>query len=108
MADGAWRGRRPRQVTKLGERLETKGLRLRLDDGAVDILAERGFDPAFGARPVKRAVQRFLESPLAKARLSRLQAAAPLLLPTGPFVGHSDPFGLGARQCARTQEIKKK
>lgn len=53
-------------MAKLGERLAPKGLSLALDDSALELLADRGFDPAFGARPVKRAIQRELESPLAK------------------------------------------
>ncbi len=54
------------QAGKLGERLAAKGLQLQLDKDALAFLADRGFDPAFGARPVKRAIQRELESPLAK------------------------------------------
>ena len=48
------------------ERLVGRSIRLSLRPEAVDFLAERGFDPAFGARPVKRVVQRCLESGLAK------------------------------------------
>lgn len=59
------------QVAKLGERLTPKGLSLALDDSALELLADRGFDPAFGARPVKRAIQRELESPLAKVRIQQ-------------------------------------
>lgn len=38
-------------------------------EGAVQYLSKKGFDPVFGARPVKRAIQRDLETPLAKALL---------------------------------------
>jgi C-terminal, D2-small domain, of ClpB protein len=48
------------------ERIGDRGMRLQLLDSAVDYLASCGFDPVFGARPVKRAVQRELESGLAK------------------------------------------
>ena len=54
------------QVKKVEERLFSRGIALRVDEAAISYLAERGFDPAFGARPVKRAIQRELESSLAK------------------------------------------
>ena len=56
------------QVQRVQERLADKDVSLFLTDEALQFLADRGFDPAFGARPVKRAVQRELESQLAKAR----------------------------------------
>ena len=71
------------QAGKLGERLAAKGLQLQLDEGALAFLADRGFDPAFGARPVKRAIQRELESPLAKVPVSHL----PHEIPTSGFSG---------------------
>jgi ATP-dependent Clp protease ATP-binding subunit ClpB len=40
------------------------------DDSAVNFLAEKGYDPAFGARPVKRAIQTYVENPLAKELLA--------------------------------------
>lgn len=42
---------------------------MELREPAIDFIAARGFDPTYGARPVKRAVQRELETPLAKALL---------------------------------------
>ncbi|KXZ48462.1 hypothetical protein GPECTOR_27g632 [Gonium pectorale] len=53
----------------LVSRLGDKNIRLQLDDSAMDYLAAKGFDPIFGARPVKRAIQRELETPLAQALL---------------------------------------
>jgi ATP-dependent Clp protease ATP-binding subunit ClpC len=47
-------------------RLEEEGLSLRLTDAAVDFLASRGYDEKFGARPLKRAIQRYLEDPLSE------------------------------------------
>ena len=44
-------------------------LKLELTDAAMTAIAEAGFDPAFGARPLKRAIQRELENPLSKAIL---------------------------------------
>ncbi|KAG1659283.1 hypothetical protein FOA52_008212 [Chlamydomonas sp. UWO 241] len=57
------------QAKRVAERLHDKKMRLVLEDSAIDFLAAAGYDPVFGARPVKRAVQRELENLLAKALL---------------------------------------
>ncbi len=57
------------QLARLNERLGERGIALELTDGARELLAEAGWDPAYGARPLKRAVQRLLENPLALALL---------------------------------------
>jgi ATP-dependent Clp protease ATP-binding subunit ClpB len=57
------------QMSRFAERLAERGLSLELTDGAADFLVKHGYDPAFGARPLKRAIQRHLENPLAKAML---------------------------------------
>jgi len=54
-----------RQIEKLRQRLLERGIGLEIDPDAVSYLAERGFDPAYGARPLRRAVQRELEDPVA-------------------------------------------
>jgi ATP-dependent Clp protease ATP-binding subunit ClpB len=53
------------QVDRMRKLLEEKRLELELTDGARSFLAERGYDPTFGARPLKRAIQRSLQDPLA-------------------------------------------
>jgi ATP-dependent Clp protease ATP-binding subunit ClpB len=58
------------QVKRLAKRLEEKKLGLRLDGEALDWLAGVGYDPVYGARPLKRAIQRELETPIAKAILA--------------------------------------
>lgn len=58
------------QIALLGKRLEDLDLRLQLDTEVVDKLAELGFDPVYGARPLKRAIQQWLENPLAQQVLS--------------------------------------
>ena len=58
------------QMAYLDERLSDRELTLTLTDAALDFLAEAGFDPVYGARPLKRAVQQRLENPLAQAILS--------------------------------------
>ena len=55
------------QLKDLESRLADEGLFLEVDEKAVDILADEGYDPAYGARPVKRAIQRGIENPVAKA-----------------------------------------
>ena len=54
------------QLRDFAKRLADQGFRLEVDDAAVKQLAKDGYDPAFGARPVKRAIQRELENPIAK------------------------------------------
>jgi ATP-dependent Clp protease ATP-binding subunit ClpB len=53
------------QLRRLSRLLEDKGFRLEVSEAARDYLAEVGYDPAFGARPLKRAIQRELQDPLA-------------------------------------------
>ena len=53
------------QLERLRERLAERGLGLELTDAAEEVLAEAGWDPSYGARPLKRAIQRLLENPLA-------------------------------------------
>jgi ATP-dependent Clp protease ATP-binding subunit ClpB len=53
------------QLERLRERLGERGIRLELTDAAKEALAEAGWDPAYGARPLKRAIQRLVENPLA-------------------------------------------
>jgi ATP-dependent Clp protease ATP-binding subunit ClpB len=53
------------QLARLRERLAERRIELELTDAAKDALAEAGWDPAYGARPLKRALQRLVENPLA-------------------------------------------
>jgi ATP-dependent Clp protease ATP-binding subunit ClpB len=57
------------QLVRLRERLAERGLELELTPEAKELIAEAGWDPAFGARPLKRAIQRFVENPLARSLL---------------------------------------
>ena len=54
------------EVSKVLERLKSKNIVLELDEKAKDFLVEKGYDPQYGARPMRRAVERFLEDPLAE------------------------------------------
>jgi len=53
------------QLRRLNDRLAERGLALELTDGALELITEAGWDPAYGARPLKRALQRLVENPLA-------------------------------------------
>jgi ATP-dependent Clp protease ATP-binding subunit ClpB len=53
------------QLERLRSRLADRGLELELTDAAKQAIAEAGWDPAYGARPLKRSIQRLLENPLA-------------------------------------------
>jgi len=54
------------QVARLTQRLSDRKISLKLSDTALDFVAEVGYDPVFDARPLKRAIQRELETPIAK------------------------------------------
>jgi ATP-dependent Clp protease ATP-binding subunit ClpC len=54
------------EVEKVIERIKRKNLRLDLDEKAKDFLVEKGYDPQYGARPMRRSVERYLEDPLAE------------------------------------------
>ena len=55
------------QLKDFEKRLAEQEIGFAIDDAALDVLADHGYDPAFGARPVKRAIQRELETPVARA-----------------------------------------
>jgi ATP-dependent Clp protease ATP-binding subunit ClpC len=54
------------EISEVEKRLEEQSIKIELDKSAKDFIIERGFDAAFGARPLKRTIQRFLEDPLAE------------------------------------------
>ena len=58
------------QLHGLEKRLAERGLRIELDDSALQLLGNAGFDPVYGARPLKRAIQQQLENPLAQKILA--------------------------------------
>ena len=53
------------QLKRLAERLANRNLKLSWDQSVVDMISEAGFDPDYGARPIKRAIQTMVENPLA-------------------------------------------
>ena len=58
------------QIDRVQSRVTDKHITLCVEQSATDFLVEKGYDPQFGARPVKRAVQNYLENPLAKMMLA--------------------------------------
>src|ERR1035437_2200086 len=69
------------EVGKVLERLRHKNIRLELDKKAKDFLVEKGYDPQYGARPMRRSVERFLEDPLAEEILKgNLHAGEPMIV----------------------------
>ena len=57
-------------VSGVGRRLAESGMTLEVTDAALTLLAREGYDPIYGARPLRRAIQRRLENPLARRLLS--------------------------------------
>jgi len=57
------------EVAKVVERVRRKEIKVHLDPSAVEFLIDKGYDPTYGARPMRRAVEKFLEDPLAEELL---------------------------------------
>ena len=58
------------QIELIAARLQERGIQLKVDDAAATLIADEGYDPAFGARPLKRYLQRVLETKIARAIIS--------------------------------------
>ena len=56
-------------MAKVIERLRAKAIKVHLDTSAVEFLIDKGYDPTYGARPMRRAVEKYLEDPLAEELL---------------------------------------
>jgi ATP-dependent Clp protease ATP-binding subunit ClpC len=52
------------------KRLSERGIKIVLTDNAKEFLIEKGYDPAYGARPLRRTIQKYVEDPLAEEILS--------------------------------------
>ncbi len=57
-------------MKRLYKRLEERGYEIHISDEALKLLSENGYDPVYGARPLKRAIQQQIENPLAQQILS--------------------------------------
>jgi ATP-dependent Clp protease ATP-binding subunit ClpC len=54
------------ELKNLYKRMEDLGYKIKLTESAKDFISDKGFDPNYGARPLKRAIQKYLEDPLAE------------------------------------------
>jgi len=54
------------EIEKVTTRIKSKQISIALDQKAKELLIEKGYDPAYGARPMRRAVERYLEDPMAE------------------------------------------
>ncbi len=57
------------EIAKVVDRIKSKDIHLHLDPSAIEFLIEKGYDPTYGARPMRRAVERYLEDPMAEELL---------------------------------------
>jgi len=58
------------QIERLAKRLEEQKITLNINNDALDLIATAGYDPVYGARPIKRAIQKELETQIAKLILA--------------------------------------
>jgi ATP-dependent Clp protease ATP-binding subunit ClpC len=102
-------------LREVGERLAEKGIHIEVPDEARALLLNKGYDPKYGARPLRRAVQRFIEDRLADLVLegrvgqeSRVIASVKdgelELLPEAPLPGGGD-VAPGGKEAKRTAEV---
>jgi ATP-dependent Clp protease ATP-binding subunit ClpC len=70
------------ELAKVRERLEDRGMKLDLDQDAKDFLIDKGYNPDFGARPLRRAISTYVEDPLAENLLSGEFKSGQLILVT--------------------------
>ena len=63
------------QIDRLAKRLEDRDITLNMSDEALGFVAEKGYDPVYGARPLKRIIQTLIENPLAESILSGKHSA---------------------------------
>ena len=87
------------QVQHLGKRLSERGIQIEFSDMALDKLAAAGFDPVYGARPLKRAVQTQVENPLARELLDGRFVAGDRI------VVEATDSGLTFHQKARSESL---
>jgi ATP-dependent Clp protease ATP-binding subunit ClpC len=92
------------EVNKVKARLRIKEIEIMLDAGAHEFVIEKGYDPTYGARPMRRAVERYLEDPLAEELLKGAVKAGDLVEVTvieGKLVFHvAEPQGSEAASAS--------
>ena len=103
-------------IARLQQQLDPSGVTLQLTDAGREVLVEKGFDPMLGARPLRRAIQRYIEDKLSDAMLERQFPEGTVILVDGadedtvltvngeavggrvelPMVGLDEPVARGA------------
>ena len=71
------------KIAKFAERMQKQGVALRVEESALELLAEKGYDPAFGARPLKRTIQSMLQNAVADEILEAQPSDQDELVVTG-------------------------
>ena len=96
------------QMAEVRERLSEHGLSVELTDAAREWLAQIGFDPDFGARPLKRALQKHIESPLSLKLLGGEFSSGDIILADVDESGEDLFFTRQGKKAAKTvkQEVK--
>ena len=67
------------EVEALHQRLQERDITLKYSDDVLNFLLDKGFEPEYGARPLRRAVERYLEDPLAEELLKEMPKAGTVL-----------------------------
>ncbi len=83
------------EMKYLYQRVTQAGYELKLTKGAIDFLLRKGYDPKFGARPLKRAIRRYVEDPLAEAIIGGIPAGSTI---TFKINGTKENLILGTKQ----------
>ena len=68
------------QTQSLAQRLKERDIAIEFSDAALDLIAQAGFDPVYGARPLKRALQTRVENPLSRELLTGAYAAGDTIM----------------------------
>ena len=89
----------------LENRIEEIGYQITLTDSAKEFLAEKGFDPEFGARPLQRALQKYLEEPLAEKVLQGLLKEGEEL--KVDYTSGNEELTIGAAKAIKAPKTKK-
>jgi ATP-dependent Clp protease ATP-binding subunit ClpC len=102
------------QLGNITKRITTLGLTLELSEQAREFLVEKGFDPQFGARPLKRTLQKYLEDPLAEEMLRNTYTDGSKIKVTLnekdselTFIEITDKTEIGEVETAENEELEK-
>lgn len=94
------------QLNRLNKRLAEQGLSLVLDKDATEFLIDKGFNPAFGARPLKKAIQQFIEKPLSKdIIMGKFQSGQQIV---GTLTNNQICFNIKVEKTKKTKPTKNK